>query len=88
MGGYDALMDEQGGFVLDENGEVIFDDPFVGRMQTSREEYEQELKTYLPSDGEELDLSESGEDYMSKQEMIDLLKWSLGDGVSGPFSDN
>ncbi len=74
MGGYDALMDEQGGFVLDENGDVIFDDPFVGRMQTSREEYEQELKTYLPSGSEELALSEGGGDYKSKLEMVDYLE--------------
>lgn len=74
MGGYDALMDAQGGFVLDGNGEVIFDDPIVGRMQTSREEYEKELNANLPSGGEELALSEGGGDYMSKQEMVDYLE--------------
>lgn len=74
MGGYDALVDDNGNFAEDENGDLVFDDPFVGRMQVPMEEFEQELNTYLPEGDEEIALSEDAGNYKSRQEMIEYLE--------------
>ena len=74
-GGYDAKTDENGNFVLDENGDVVFDDPFIGRMQDSMEVFEKELNSYLEGKGKEIALScDDDNGYMSRQEMIEMLQ--------------